>query len=551
MKKKFLSYGICGILMLAGCIENDIPYPTVEGSIQALEVEGQCDSSGSSSTQTTISQTNLTATLYVNDTVDISKLRITKLTVSNNATLVIDSALCYNYSKFPTNGFASLDSIPVSSDTRVNFSSPVTLTLHTYQDYKWTITVEQVLNRSIILANQVGNAIIDDNNHNVIIYVAEEQSLDAIAVTSFTLGGAHGTVSPDPTASETFDFSSPVKFNVTKGWEDTATEWTVYVYQTDEDATTSGAFPMSTKAYLSGNIQSGKQPVIEYKKASDSEWTSLESSAISVSGVSYTATLSSLTPATSYQYRINIDDTTGETQTFTTAPATELTDGSFDNWHQSGKVYNPWASEGTSFWDTGNKGATVFSNSNSVPTDETCTGSGKAALLQSKSVGGVLAAGNIFTGTYVKTAGWNGELNFGREFNAFPSKLRINYKYTTSTIDKNRSDCSEYSWLVGKNDSCHIYIALTDWDEPMEIRTNPDDPQLFSKSDSHIIAYAELIKGETVSSWQQVDLELEYRYTNRTPKYILVVASASKYGDFFTGGSSSTLWVDNFELIYE
>ena len=160
-----------------------------------------------------------------------------------------------------------------------------------------------------------------------------------------------------------------------------------------------------------------------------------------------------------------------------------------------------------------------------------------------------LAAGNIFTGSYVKTDGTNGVLSFGRSFTTFPTKLRINYKYTSATIDKIGEDALEY--LKGKPDSCHIYIALTDWDQPLEIRTRPSERQLFDKNDSHVIAYAEYISGNSDSQYQQKDLVLDYRYDNRTPKYILIVASASKYGDYFTGGVGSKLLIDNFELIYE
>lgn len=140
-------------------------------------------------------------------------------------------------------------------------------------------------------------------------------------------------------------------------------------------------------------------------------------------------------------------------------------------------------------------------------------------------------------------------LSFGREFSSFPSKLRIHYKYTSATIDKVGED--SYSYLKGRPDSCHIYIALTDWDQPLEIRTRPSERQLFDKNDSHVIAYAEYISGQSDAQYQQKDLVLDYRYTDRTPKYILVVASASKYGDFFTGGVGSKLLIDNFELIYE
>lgn len=550
MIKKLICYTFC-ILAIASCaIENDIPYPIVDGSILDIIVEGQCAAEGSSSSQATIDKNSYTVKLYVDDTVDLHNLRITKLTVSNDATLLIDSTVCNNYAKFPTVGFGSLDEIPISSDTRVDFSNTVKMTLRTYQDYDWKITVEQIVKRSVVMENQIGNAIIDAINRNVIVYVSKDQRLDQIKVTTFDLGGEHGTVYPDPTAEAYYDFSQPRTFYVAQGWEETSSTWTVYVYQTEESASGEvSVFTRATSATLSGSVQSGKEPVIEYKKTTDSDWTTQPSSSIEISGTNYTTLLQQLTPGTEYECRVSIDGTTVGSQNFSTAPATPLTDGSFDNWNQDGKLWNPWPTGGTSFWDTGNKGAVTISDSNSIPTDETCNGSGLAASLESKYLVLKFAAGNIFTGSYVKTVGTNGVLSFGRPFTSFPSKLRINYKYTSATIDKVGEDALSY--LKGRPDSCHIYIALTDWDEPREIRTRPSERQLFDKTDSKIIAYAELVQGSSTSTYQQKDLVLDYRYTNRTPKYIVVVATASKYGDYFTGGVGSKLWLDNFELIYE
>lgn len=550
MIKKLICYTFC-ILAIAACaIENDIPYPIVDGSILDITVEGQCAAEGSSSSQATIDKNSYTVKLYVDDTVDLRNLRITKLTVSNDATLLIDSTVCNNYAKFPTVGFGSLDDIPISSDTRVDFSSTVNMTLRTYQDYEWKITVEQIVKRSVVMENQIGNAIIDAINRNVIVYVSKDQRLDQIKVTTFDLGGEHGTVYPDPTAEAYYDFSQPRTFYVSQGWEETSSTWTVYVYQTEESASSEvSVFTRATNATLSGSVQSGKEPVIEYKKTTDSDWTTQPSSSIEISGTDYTTLLQQLTPGTEYDCRVSVDGTIVGSQNFSTAPATLLTDGSFDNWNQDGKLWNPWPTGGTSFWDTGNKGAVTISDSNSIPTDETCNGSGLAASLESKYLVLKFAAGNIFTGSYVKTVGTNGVLSFGRPFTSFPSKLRINYKYTSATIDKVGEDALSY--LKGRPDSCHIYIALTDWDEPREIRTRPSERQLFDKTDSKIIAYAELVQGSSTSTYQQKDLVLDYRYTNRTPKYIVVVATASKYGDYFTGGVGSKLWLDNFELIYE
>lgn len=544
-------YLIFSVFFFFSCaIENDIPYPISEGVITDMGVEGQTAAQGSSDSKAVIDKTKRTVSIVVDDGVDISKLRITKLSVSNDAVISIDPNICNNYSKFPTTGFDSLDELMVSADTRVDFSNPVKLTLKTYQDYEWTINVQQYIERSIVVESQIGNAVVDDINNNVIIYVAEDQDLSHIKVTTFNLAGKNGSVYPDPTEEEYYDFSEPKTFFATYAWEEVSRKWTVYVYHSDGAATADlKTFSRTTSADISGSVQSGKTPVLEIKKKTDSSWTTVSQSDVNVSGTSFSATVSKLSSDTQYDIKVSVDGKEMSSASFDTAPATPLTNGSLDNWHNVDKLWNPWEEGGQSFWDTGNKGATTISDSNSIPTDDTCNGSGKAASLESKYLVLKFAAGNLFTGSYVETVGTNGVLSFGRPFSAFPSKLRFNYKYTSNTIDKVGDDAFQY--LKGRPDSCHIYIALTDWDEPLEIRTRPTERQLFDKNDSKVIAYGEYIQGSTTSSYQQKDIILNYKYNNRTPKYIVVVASASKYGDYFTGGVGSKLWLDNLELIYE
>ncbi|CDD32842.1 PCMD domain-containing protein [Phocaeicola barnesiae] len=557
MINKLIYMLYCTAVLTSCAIRNDIPYPIEEANIVSFEVEGQRAETEGGNAQATINTKDRSVTLFVNDAVDISNLKITKLVASSTnmeVEIFPDSAACKNYDKFPRTSFESLDDIPLSMDTRMNFSQPVKFLLRTYQDYTWTVTVKQLLERTIVLENQIGDPVIDVNTNKVIVYVAPEQDLNAVAVTTFNLAGEHGSVDPDPTTFATFDFSSPRDFHISYGWDkDTWYKWTVYVYHASDDSQSgsSSVFPMCTSATLTGSIQSGKTPVVEYKKQAATSWSQLPASAVTVKGTSYSASFSNLSPGTAYAYRVSVDGTAGEEQSFITVAATPLENGSFDDWSSeaavNGTLWQPWST--SSFWDTGNRGATTIADSNSIPTSETCNGSGKAASLETRWVVMKLAAGNIFTGSYVRTDVTNGVLSFGREFSSFPSKLRINYKYTSATIDKIGEDALSY--LKGQPDSCHIYIALTDWDQPLEIRTRPSERQLFDKNDSHVIAYAEYISGNSDSQYQQKDLVLDYRYTNRTPKYILVVASASKYGDYFTGGVGSKLLIDNFELIYD
>ena len=112
-------------------------------------------------------------------------------------------------------------------------------------------------------------------------------------------------------------------------------------------------------------------------------------------------------------------------------------------------------------------------------------------------------------------------------------------------------DVGDLANLKGETDICQIYIALSDKSEPYEIRNNPKNRQLFDPNDKNIIAYGEFTSSETVTSYKKLEIPLEYRATDRTPKYIIIVASSSKYGDYYIGGVGSKLWLDEMELVYE
>ena len=161
---------------------------------------------------------------------------------------------------------------------------------------------------------------------------------------------------------------------------------------------------------------------------------------------------------------------------------------------------------------------------------------------------GKLAAGSIFAGKFRKVDGTNGILDFGRLWTARPTRLRGYFKYTTAPINY---ASEEFQNLKGQPDTCQIWIALVDLDAPLEIRTNPRNRQLFDKNAPYVIAYGELSRGSDTRGWEMFEIPLEYRDTGRVPSYILVTSAASKYGDYFTGGTGATLLVDDFSLDYD
>lgn len=308
------------------------------------------------------------------------------------------------------------------------------------------------------------------------------------------------------------------------------------------------------RATLRGSlVKATSEPLsFQYRQTGSESWTSVPAN---LSGSSLSAEVTGLTPGTTYEYQaVAGSQASVKTATFTTEAATALPNSSFENWQTLSSsamvLYGPGEEM---FWDSGNHGSATL-NKNVTSPDETYKHSGRYSVkLQSQFVGilsfGKFAAGNLFAGQYLRTDGTDGVLSFGRPFTSRPAKLKGYIKYTPGTVDY--SSTSEL--LTGATDIGNIYIALGDWSEPIEIRTK--DKKLFDKNDEKIIAYGEWeITSETQGAdggLLEFEIPLDYRSLDRIPSYIVLVASASKYGDYFTGSSSSTMWIDDLELIYE
>ena len=346
-------------------------------------------------------------------------------------------------------------------------------------------------------------------------------------------GTGNVTVTVDPTMNQyTYDFT--IDPNAKSGATLSANPWSQFVYLTASDITLD-----------SGDLSSLK---FQYRPKNTDAWIDAETSSQSETSIA-TATVKGLTANTEYEYQLlNGTDVIETNAAFITETEMALPNSGFEDWSEDGKVMNPWPSGGTSFWGTGNPGAAAYIGNLTTSTNESV--SGNAAKLESKDAFIKLGAGNIFTGDFALD-GTNGVLQLGRPFTSFPTSLKFQYKYTSTTINRIGQDVGSLENLRGRPDSCQIYIALSDKPEPYEIRTKPSVRQVFDKNDRNIIAYGEFISGQSTTSYKQIEIPLEYRATNRTPKYIVIVAAASKYGDYFIGGEGSTLWIDEMELVYE
>ena len=173
---------------------------------------------------------------------------------------------------------------------------------------------------------------------------------------------------------------------------------------------------------------------------------------------------------------------------------------------------------------------------------------------------------------------YGARIRFGREFSSRPVQLKGWYKYTRGTqIDNGNYQNLKDELNASGGDKCAIYIALTDNDGlidsdgvktayEIDNHSSADQPDKFiykytidfSDNNKGIIAYGSITDEESKGSfdesgnvvWKQFTIDLKYRDLTRKPKYIIVVASASKYGDFFTGSGKSVMLIDDFELVY-
>ena len=179
-----------------------------------------------------------------------------------------------------------------------------------------------------------------------------------------------------------------------------------------------------------------------------------------------------------------------------------------------------------------------------------------SARLASDKAAGVLAAGNLFFGDYVKTDGTNGVLALGRDYNgSHPSKLKVWANYRPGKVDVIKSgNESKVDFAKGDNDHGQIYVALTVG--PVDIRTNPKNQKLFNKDDDQVVAYGQVTWTEAFGpdgQLQMIEVPIEYKANAQTvrPTHLVITCCASKFGDFFSGSSSSVMYLDDFELVYE
>ena len=190
----------------------------------------------------------------------------------------------------------------------------------------------------------------------------------------------------------------------------------------------------------------------------------------------------------------------------------------------------------------------------------------------------------------------SGSVKFGRPFTGRPTAMRLYTKYTTGAIDVVGKTKPDGVTQNSTPDRAQIKVVLGDWDSgiyngdaasPVYVSTEyPNEIVDFAVDGAArkagdktkgTIAYGtaiiagnstndnnEVIPGPVTingqedsktyadyNSWNVITIPIVYYDTKAIPTHIIVSFTASAWGDYMTGSTSSDLYVDAVELIYD
>lgn len=308
---------------------------------------------------------------------------------------------------------------------------------------------------------------------------------------------------------------------------------------------------------LTGNVG------FNYREKGAADWTFV---AGTNNGTTLTATVDNLKFGTPYEYCAVAGGYTSPAKELTTLTPPQLPNASFEQTSTASDKALMFSSDPNDFyWDSGNHGSQKMSKNVTEVTTKYFHSGKQGLCLHSQFVGfgalGKFAAGNIFIGKYLATEGMDGVLGWGRPFNCpiRPKALKVWARYEPVNITHDDTSALP-SVSKGDPDNGIVYIALvTDqtmsynsetW--PQIVKTSSSSRQLFDPSGSNVVAYGEHVFTSATTEPGLVEITIPLNDVNPslTVSNIIIVASASRYGDYFVGGNGSLLYLDDFELVY-
>ena len=546
--KKIAIY-ISGLLSVAlsGCIRNDIPYPVVECRIESIAADGL-------SGEPVIDAAAGCVTLPLLETTDIQNVNITDAVITEKA--------------------VASRAITGIHDLR----APLSVVLSLYDDYPWQIVAEQSITRYFTVEGQVGATEWNLATRTAKVYVGyngegmpdKSAGPSSVLIKSLKLG-PEGITTMDVPSEGIKDFNESNFYllsdfttyrRVYVTCHGRREFWDLYVEYTDMKVNFRRVDGWVRTAWLYGEGLSGTKLGFRYRETGNETWLEVASDDIVVDGGSFRAQVGGLQPETDYEAVAYSGEDESGVVTFRTEPELPLPNADFETWGTVGGLVCPYLSTAEMFWDTGNKGAATVNATLTEGTPDTRPGSpGKtAASLTSKFAGiaslGKFAAGNIFIGNYYATEGTNGRVNFGRPFTSHPTALRGWVKFTNGKIDYKGN---HPTLTTDDFDEGMIYIAMGTWtadkyggtaESPVQVFSKEPNT-FFNKNAEDVIGYGELVLDKSIDGWMEFTIPITYKSTDLNPTHIIIVCSASRWGDYFAGSTQNRMWLDDFELLWE
>ncbi len=532
MRNIFRLLGMGALMfVLGGCIENDIPYPVIKLDIVSLEAEGLKSAPA-------INAQDHTVELELKETADIRKVNITNVVVTEGAEMDV--------------------TFPGTFDLR----NPLYVNLSLYQDYEWTITAKQNIERSFRIEGQIGESEIDPVGHIATAYVPMDFDLSNVKVLAAKFGPEEiTTYSPDPMEITSFEDTAR---NIEVTYHgDICEMWTLRIIKKDLEVELVGADAWAKRIWLYANGRANSDLGFRYRVAGAQEWIEVED--VTVDGGSFSACVADLETLTEYEVMAYSGENVTEVVKVTTEDVYALPNAGFEEWSTNNNIVYPFLADSAPYWNTGNDGAAIAGTTLTEPTSDVRPGSEGmyAASLQSKKASlmgiGKFAAGNLFVGEFGGLVGTNGLVNFGRPCTARPVALHGWVKYNCGIIDEvGKVPSARPDLKKGDNDEGQIAIAVGNWTAaeyggseecPVVVNTQ-NESTFFNPKGKDVIGSGELIFAESTDGWIEFTLPIDYRSTNEIPTHIIIICTGSHFGDYFTGSTQSLMLVDDFELIY-
>ena len=321
-------------LTLSSCVTNDIPYPVIKLGITSITVEG-------TSAECNIDHVNRTISIPLKENTDIRNVKITDVEYTEGATL----------------------SKPIIGT--FDMRSPQYVTLSLYQDYEWTITAKQTIDRRFAVIGQIGDTEWDTNRCIAKVYRRADFGLDTVTVTQLRFGPAPEYVCHRD-RSELRDFTSGKESNTLTTTVDVHNRreiWRLVVEPKEPSIEITHCTVGSQVIWLSASGIDGAESGFRYRASNDEQWNTVPDEWYTSKGGKMELVIRHLMPNTNYElYGYAITDSgeqRSEVRPVTTGSIFTLPNGDFEQWYNNGKFWSPAISAEEEWWGTGNQGSSI------------------------------------------------------------------------------------------------------------------------------------------------------------------------------------------------